>query len=44
MKNKPNKLTLNQETMRSLTETSRHSAITGTCLISLCIKTTCPGV
>lgn len=39
--NKPHKLSLNQETLRTLTAI-KHPEITGTCLISLCIQTNCP--
>lgn len=39
---KSHKLSLNQETLRTLTA-AKHPELTGTCLISLCIQTTCPG-
>lgn len=43
MQNKKRKLSLNQETLWNLTHGGK-TAITRTCLISLCLQDTCVGV
>lgn len=40
--NKPHKLSLNQETLRTLTTSKRPQMTFVTCEVSLCVQTPCP--